>query len=144
MPVFRKSKQREMILDVLSEMKSHPTAQEIFTHVRALDSELGQATVYRNLRILKEQGTIIELSFGPGAKRYDHNIDRHEHFTCNRCGKIEDIYPNTRALVGGLTEKGYQVDSWRIEAFGVCQECGRGRKSKKSTSAGTRFIKKGE
>ena len=120
-----------MILDLVSEMKTHPTAQDIFTRARALDPELGQATVYRNLRILKEQGALIELSLGPGAKRYDRNIDRHEHFTCSRCGKIEDIYPNTRSLIGSLFKKGYRVDQWRIEAFGVCQECVKHRTSKK-------------
>jgi len=112
-----------MILETLSEMKTHPTAQELFARVREIDTHLGQATIYRNLRILKEQGEIIELSFGPGAKRYDRNIARHEHFTCRRCGKIEDIYPNYRSLTGSLSEKGYQVDEWRIEAFGLCQGC---------------------
>jgi Fe2+ or Zn2+ uptake regulation protein len=132
MTAFRKSKQRQMILDLLSDMKTHPTAQEIFARAREIEPELGQATVYRNLRILKEQGTILELSFGPGAKRYDHNMDRHEHFTCSRCGKIEDIYPNTRSLIGSLSKEGYRVDEWRIEAFGVCQGCAQNRKPKKS------------
>ncbi|MBI3805117.1 MAG: transcriptional repressor [Nitrospirae bacterium] len=112
-----------MILETLSEMKTHPTAQEIFSKVRESEPGIGQATVYRNLRILKAQGEIIELSFGPGAKRYDRNIDRHEHFTCRRCGKIDDIYPNYRSLTGSLLEKGYQVDEWKIEAFGRCRGC---------------------
>ncbi len=112
-----------MILDTLSSLRTHPTAQEIFARVREIDSQVGQATVYRNLRILKKQGEIIELSFGPGAKRYDRNVARHEHFTCRRCGNIEDIYPNYRSLTGTLSEKGYQVDEWKIEAFGICRGC---------------------
>ncbi|WDT76505.1 MAG: transcriptional repressor [Candidatus Manganitrophus sp.] len=122
-PSFRKSRQRQIILDTLSDMRTHPTAQEIFARVREIDSQVGQATVYRNLRILKEQGEIIELSFGTGEKRYDRNVSRHEHFTCRRCGKIEDIYPNYRSLTGSLSEKGFQIDEWRIEAFGICRGC---------------------
>lgn len=125
MGAFRKSRQRQIILDLLSEMKNHPTAREIFAQVR----EMGQATVYRNLRILKEQGEIIELSVGPGAKRYDRNIMRHEHFTCRACGRIEDIYPDYRLLAKGVLQKGYQVEGWKIEAFGICRECRRKQKT---------------
>lgn len=126
---FRKSRQRQMILETLSGMKTHPTAQEIFSKVREIDPGVGQATVYRNLRILKEQGEIVELSFGPGAKRYDQNVSRHEHFTCRRCGKTDDIYPNYRSLTGSLLEKGYQVDEWKIEAFGICRGCVKTKKT---------------
>lgn len=112
-------------------MKAHPTAQEVFNRVREIDPELGQATVYRNLRILEAQGAIIEVSFGPGAKRYDRNVTRHEHFTCHACGKIEDIYPNYHSLTGSLHKKGYQIDEWRIAAFGVCRGCVKKKGSKK-------------
>ncbi|MFY9268831.1 MAG: transcriptional repressor [Candidatus Manganitrophaceae bacterium] len=125
-PSFRKSRQRQVILDALSEMKSHPTALELFARVGEIDPQIGQATVYRNLRILKAQGEITELSFGPGAKRYDRNLTRHDHFTCRHCGKIEDIYPNLpnlHSLTGGLVADGYQVDQWRVEAFGICRDC---------------------
>ena len=128
-PLFRKSKQRKIILGALSEMKTHPTAQELFARVRETDPEVGQATVYRNLRILKEQGEIIELSFGSGARRYDRNVARHEHFTCRQCGTIEDIYPDTRSLTGSLHKKGYRVDEMKIEAFGVCRKCAKKIKS---------------
>lgn len=120
---FRKSRQRRIILDTLSGMKNHPTAQELFIEIRKIDREIGQATVYRNLRILKEQGEIVELDFGPGGRRYDRNVAQHEHFICRRCGKTEDIYPDYCFLTEDLVRQGYQVDRWKIEAFGICRDC---------------------
>lgn len=121
-PSFRKSRQRQIILDTLSDMRTHPTAQEIFARVREIDSQVGQATVYRNLRILKEQGEIIELSF---EQARNVTIETFPDTSILPADDVEKskIFANYRSLTGSLSEKGFQIDEWRIEAFGICQGC---------------------
>ena len=41
--------------------KSHPTAEWLYEEVRKEIPNISLGTVYRNLRLMKEQGEILEL-----------------------------------------------------------------------------------
>jgi len=57
--MLKRSKQREAIVRVLKRTSSHPTAEWIYEEVKKEIPNIGLATVYRNLRLLKEAGMAI-------------------------------------------------------------------------------------
>lgn len=51
----RNTSQKNIILEVLKNNRSHPTAQELYTLVKEKDPTIGQATVYRNVKNLSKK-----------------------------------------------------------------------------------------
>lgn len=63
---MNRSKQKEAILDVLRNTKSHPTAEWIYTKAREEIPNLSLGTVYRNLSLFVSEGMISKISVGDG------------------------------------------------------------------------------
>jgi Fe2+ or Zn2+ uptake regulation protein len=126
---LRLTRPRRVILDVVRETESHPTAEWVHRMVRRRLPRVSLGTVYRNLRLLVAQGLVKELP-GPHA-RFDGNLSEHHHCTCLGCGHISDvpgaaIDPHARALRGRVSARsGFSVTHHRIEFYGRCAECQR-------------------
>jgi Fe2+ or Zn2+ uptake regulation protein len=58
---YRKSRQRDRILEILQNTKSHPTADTIYLMLKEEFPDLSLGNVYRNLNILVETGMIQRL-----------------------------------------------------------------------------------
>lgn len=56
------SKQREEILEVVKNTRVHPTPEQVYEMVIKVDSKISKSTVYRNINILVENGTIEKIS----------------------------------------------------------------------------------
>jgi Fe2+ or Zn2+ uptake regulation protein len=123
--IRRLTKQRQTILHILRGTKKHPTADVIYDEVRKLFPNISKGTVYRNLKILREQGDIAELKLSGHASRYDGRPERHYHFRCEHCGQVFDLEkPVDTALDGRIAgETGFQVWYHRLEFRGLCNEC---------------------
>lgn len=122
---YRMTKQKRVILEVLKNTKSHPTADWVYEKVKKKIPNISLGTVYRNLNILKGQGEIMELSFGKGFSRFDGNASSHYHFTCEHCGRILDVEtPQFSGMEGEITKQlGVRVHSHRLEFYGSCPDC---------------------
>jgi len=81
----RKSKQKEAIIKVLRRTSSHPTAEWIYEQARKEMPGIGLATVYRNLRSLKEAGEISEMHIFSDAARFDVTL------TCIITSVVTDV-----------------------------------------------------
>ena len=88
------SRQRKIIIEIMKELKTHPTAEEICDLVQKKDSKISKSTVYRNLNLLKENGTIILIPMSIGPDRYDYIYQQHNHAICIKCGKVVDFEYN--------------------------------------------------
>ena len=91
MAELKKSKQRQAILDFLSTRKDHPTADTVYSNVREVFPNISLGTVYRNLQLLTEMGTIQKLKFYDGQDHFDYNASPHSHFICDQCGCVLDL-----------------------------------------------------
>ena len=122
---LRMTKQREAILEELRKVASHPRADEIHQRVRLRMPNVSFGTVYRNLRILKELGEVLELDYGRSSSRYDGNPANHYHFACDVCGRVFDIDApvNTRVNKEVSDRTGFLVTRHRTEFYGTCREC---------------------
>ena len=87
----RKSKQKEAILNFLRSTSSHPTANYIYEEVRREIPNISLGTVYRNLKLLKQEGKVLELDLAGSLSRFDGNTHNHYHFRCEQCGRIFDV-----------------------------------------------------
>ncbi|MCX8022552.1 MAG: transcriptional repressor [Syntrophorhabdaceae bacterium] len=127
---LRMTRQREMILDEFLRIEGHLTAEELTLAVKKRDSTIGQATVYRILKILVDSGIAREVRLGSNVVKYEHNIDHehHDHLICERCGKtIEIVDQRIEELQKGLAEDHKFIITGHImNIFGICEEC-RGR-----------------
>ncbi|MCX7788758.1 MAG: transcriptional repressor [Spirochaetes bacterium] len=122
---YRSSKQRKRILELLRSTDTHPTASWIYDQLKGEFPALSLGTVYRNLRILQEQGEITHLDFGSTFDRFDGRMEPHYHFVCERCGKVMDVMMPVLSDMETFScpqVKG-KVLRHRIEFFGICQDC---------------------
>jgi Fe2+ or Zn2+ uptake regulation protein len=123
---LRMTPQREVLLRLLSQARTHPTADELFRKVRRRLPSVSHATVYRNLQQLAHARLIGTLERAGGPVQYDANPDDHHHFVCTRCGRVADIY---------LKDVGYAIDRQRsgmpparidraeLQLHGLCAAC---------------------
>ena len=120
----RMTKQRAVILEVLRNTLTHPTADEIYGMVRLKMPRISLGTIYRNLDLLVGSGEVRCLNQVGSQKRFDGNMSAHHHVRCTFCGKVGDVFLSVslpqvdREAVPGFSITGVE------EAFvGVCHEC---------------------
>ena len=119
------SKQREIIIEYIKSVKTHPTAEMIYNDLRKDNPELSLGTVYRNLDKLSKTGEILRLK-GFGKKdRFDGNINHHYHAECQKCLNLFDIYSEYFTNIDSNIERisGYNVLSHEIKFNIICPEC---------------------
>ena len=121
----RKSKQREAIMQVLKGTKSHPTADWVYDQVKKVIPNISLGTVYRNLKLMKDEGHILELDFAGALARFDGNAENHYHFRCDQCGRVFDVEePIDKAIDERVARKtGFNVVYHRLEFCGLCSDC---------------------
>ena len=122
---YRKSQQRERILEILKETKSHPTADWIYMKLKEEIPELSLGTVYRNLKVLMDQGLIQKLPFGSTFDRFEAKIAPHYHLVCEKCGVVEDFEMPQYSEINVQAEKmsAFKISRHRIDFFGLCEKC---------------------
>lgn len=120
--------QRLAILKYLEEHLTHPTAEEIYSELKAQNPSLSKTTVYNSLETLKEHDIIQSLTICGSEYRYDYRHDMHHHFLCKKCDKIVDIdikCPNIKKI----SNYGYRIIEVHGYFKGICKECLKKEKS---------------
>jgi len=121
----RETRQREAILKILRNTKSHPTADLIYEEVRKEIPNISKGTVYRNLKVLREGGQISELNLNGTVSRFEAKQESHYHFRCEQCGRVFDVdEPVDRALDRKVAKRtGFKISYHQLEFRGVCHDC---------------------
>ena len=121
----KRSKQRDAIIRTLRNTTSHPSAEWIYEQVKKEIPDIGLATVYRNLRLLKKAGEVVEMHTSNDTARFDGNTNNHYHFYCDRCGKVLDLdEPIDNSIETRIANKtGLKVTRHCIELGGLCLDC---------------------
>ena len=123
--MIRLTTQRQIILEELAKVKTHPTASELYDMVRKRLPRIGLGTVYRNLELMADNGMILKLEIGGTQKRFDATTAPHYHIRCSGCGKVEDIMI---PIMDDLAQAAEQASSYKIfghhvEFSGLCADC---------------------
>ncbi|MBQ6714371.1 MAG: transcriptional repressor [Clostridia bacterium] len=117
------SKQREAILKVLRNSKSHPTASQVYEEVRKEIPNISLGTVYRNLAILVEDGEIISVVVGDGNDHFDGDNSFHLHLHCKKCGSITDVPVDDKTIEVMSGEEGFCIENAVCVVYGICRNC---------------------
>lgn len=126
---LRSTRQRDLILDVFLSSHEHLSVEELYLKVKASNPGVGQATVYRTLKLFVEAGLAREMHLTDGQTRYEHVMagEHHDHLICTSCAKIVEFEDETiERLQGEIAQRhGFTITSHRLELYGVCSACRR-------------------
>jgi len=122
---YRKSRQRDMILDMLMARKDHPTADTLYFDLKKDFPDLSLGNVYRNLNILVEQGLIQRLDLGSTFNRFDGNAEPHSHFICTFCGRVSDVELSRNVDLSIVEDRDLasRIENYKLDFYGKCGEC---------------------
>jgi Fur family transcriptional regulator, peroxide stress response regulator len=123
--IRKRSKEKQAILQFLRTANSHPTADAVYTEMRKETPNISLGTVYRNLRLLKEEGEIAELELAGSLSRFDGFTHPHYHFRCEKCSRIFDLNEayDTTLNERIASETGFNVSGHLMEFRGLCHDC---------------------
>ena len=104
---------------------SHPTAEWVYHALKSEIPDLSLATVYRNIRLFKEEGEILSVGTVDGQERFDGTTSPHGHFVCTDCAAVIDFADEAEHVEvrDHLREQGFRVSRVDIVAYGTCGAC---------------------
>lgn len=123
---LRMTRQRKLIMDLLSAVPGHPDVRQIHRLAREREPNLNLSTVYRTMTTLKRLGLVSELHLEEEHHHYEPaRSDDHHHLVCSRCGGVAEFqHPLTAVLAKAVGEQnGFRVTGSRIEMVGLCARC---------------------
>jgi Fur family ferric uptake transcriptional regulator len=132
---LKTSRQRELIVDTFFAADGHLSVDELLERVREKDAGIGQATVYRTMKLLSKCGLAEARQFGDGHTRYERvdgaDEQHHDHLICTSCGTIVEFVD---AQIEGLQDRvaeahGFSVSHHKMELYGTCARCTAARRS---------------
>jgi Fur family transcriptional regulator, peroxide stress response regulator len=122
----RFTQQRAAVYRFLAASDSHPTADEVFLHVRDERRGISLATVYKSLEALVGCGLAVKLAYADGSARYDGRTDPHHHVRCLGCGRVSDLpgrMPDEAVVRLRDSTSDFRVTGYLLELTGYCREC---------------------
>ena len=128
---YRMNHQRQVILEEVQKVNTHPTADEVYEMVRKRLPRISLGTVYRNLEILSTSGLIQKIGPPSSQMRFDGITKNHYHIRCINCGRVEDAPIETvDKLENAIREiSDYSIIGHKLEFIGICPRCEEKRKS---------------
>lgn len=135
----RNTIQRQLVMDAVTKLHNHPTAEEIYAYVAGQYPSVSRGTVYRNLGALADAGEIRRVSHLDAADRFDFELTPHYHFHCQGCGRVFDAEMDYDfGLMDRLKQKaGFVYNDYDITFTGLCPAC-----AKQTSTTGANNIRR--
>lgn len=111
---------RVMIYDYLKSHRTHPTADDIYSHLLKDAPTLSKTTVYNTLKLFVDKKVARTVTIDGFQTRYDGYIDDHGHFRCNHCHKLFDFEISE---ISDSNLEGFRFDTKDVYYTGVCKNC---------------------
>lgn len=132
------TKSKEAIINYIKARKgTRFCAADLMMYLGEQEIEINQATVYRNLEKLTEQGSLLKTKNSADDSCYyqyalpEKHCGEHLHLQCKKCGKV--IHLEGEKMDGFYRyvrdELGFCLQHKESVLVGICAECGdRGEK----------------
>ena len=121
---MKRSIQREFIQKNLIHRYDHPTADMVYQSIRQELPNISLGTVYRNLRLLVEQGDALSLRLGDGREHFDGHVHPHYHFICNECGSVLDMNVSDDLVnLSKIKDFSGKILGHNTYFYGICDHC---------------------
>jgi Fur family ferric uptake transcriptional regulator len=89
--------QRRTILDAFLRTADHISSEELYDMVKRSDESIGQATVYRTLKLMADSGPARPTTSATAcpATNLSGRQEHHDHLICESCRKTIEIMDPT-------------------------------------------------
>ena len=119
----RNTRQKSAIRDVFEAMDRPLGPQEVLDHASTETQGIGIATVYRNIKILVEEGWLTPVDLPGEPSRYEvAGKAHHHHFHCQSCGKVFEV-PGCPIDVKPRLPVGFVSTAHEVVLYGRCDIC---------------------
>ena len=123
----RNTAQRKAIETVFEKYDRPLGIGEILNYGSKLIDSLNQATIYRNLKLLVENGWLTRFNHPSMGTLYERTgKDHHHHFHCRTCKRTLEL-PGCALKKGEIVPDGYVVEDHEVLFFGICPSCTKGK-----------------
>lgn len=119
----RSTRQRSAIRHVIAQADRPLLPTEILVEAQRTVPALGIATVYRNLKLMVDDGELCVVTLPGVTPRFElAESDEHVHLLCRRCSRVFDIY-GCPGDFSRILPEGFRVDDYELTLYGVCPAC---------------------
>lgn len=120
----RITSQKQVILDYLKDIKTHPTAEVVYSAVKKKLPRISHATVYRILNNIKDKGNAQAIPV-KGVCHFDGDTSPHAHFICESCQNVFDVFDvcSKCNILNKKKLKVGKVNYYKIYFYGKCNKC---------------------
>jgi Fur family ferric uptake transcriptional regulator len=119
----RSTKQRHAIRDALAEASRPLSPREILDAAQANVEKLGMATVYRTLKGMVADRSVVVVELPGEAARFElAGKGHHHHFHCTRCKKVFEV-EGCPGDLAHLTPAGFLLEGHELTLIGRCAAC---------------------
>ncbi|MFM8857840.1 MAG: Fur family transcriptional regulator [Actinomycetota bacterium] len=125
----RYSSRRRRLVDALVQSAHPMTAPDIV----ALDADLPQSSVYRNLAVLEAAGVVVKVLTNGDRAAFELAEElkgHHHHLVCVGCGLVLDVeIPAdvekflTKGMSSVAENSGFELEGHRLDLLGRCSTC---------------------
>lgn len=92
---LRVTPQRVAILEAISSLDNHPSAENIIEFTKANYPNISIGTVYKVLDSFVENKLLKKVKTESGTMRFDPLLNKHHHLYCESSDRIEDFEDET-------------------------------------------------
>jgi Fur family peroxide stress response transcriptional regulator len=103
----------------------HPSADKLFQKIKKKLPNISLDTVNRTLLTLDEIGAAFIVEGTGDPKRYDGNVENHQHFRCVKCRRIFDFHHKDfdNIKVPSSIKKKFTILRRTVYLEGICNLC---------------------
>ncbi len=126
---IRLTRQRELLFELIHNSHKHLNADQLYELAKQRDPKINRVTVYRTLKILKQENLIDELDLlhvEGDQHYYETRLKReHAHVVCLRCGCVQEYFGEPLETMKEQVARnfGFQIELARTEIGGYCADC---------------------
>ena len=117
--------QRIAIYEELANSKDHPTADTIYKRIKKTFPNISLDTVNRTLLTLVDMGQALTVEGTGQPKRFDADLNSHQHFRCLKCKRIVDFShkPFDNIEIPPIIGEKFTVLRKTVYFEGICNLC---------------------
>lgn len=116
---FRITKARTSVLKKLEAASQPLSIQALCAAVDGTD----EVSVYRTVRMLRDEGFLEEIVLQGGQTRYALSDGHHHHAVCTQCGFMEHVSCREEELKKELPDGFAELRAHEVTLYGVCKKC---------------------
>jgi Fur family transcriptional regulator, ferric uptake regulator len=123
---YRLTAPRRALAGLIAGREGHFTAEALLDESRRGRLGITRATVFRSIEVLAALGLVERLDLPSGEHAFVAcEPAHHHHIVCSSCGRTVEVEDNgLEAIAAAIARRvGYQVQTHRLELFGLCPAC---------------------